>query len=424
MLFERTQEQQYIVGFDLGDDSCQISYLNYLAQPMKNEPKTFSTAAGEEKFDIPTVLYKSFGVNRWFCGEEAARMSSNKNGTFLPGLLSLAVDRSPVTIENSAYDPVQLLSLFISRTLTVLNNTVPFKEIAAIMFTARDMSEDMIGVLESVRKRLSLECRIYYESYGASFYNYLLVQQKILRDPAVFLAEMEKNGTLRFHKLQYNIHTRPIVAFETVKTFPALKEAGPEGKDAELAALLAQEIGNTPYASAFLVGHGFYGNWMRKSLAVLCRGRRAFLGNNLFSKGAVYGALFKIAPPAICGEYFFLDGNKLPYNIGIRAAQHGGISYHAILDAGINWYEVNRDVDLILEETNEIHLVLTPLRGGETRDFLIRLDGLPARSGRTARIRMHFRQPEPDSMQIRIEDLGFGAIFPSTGLKWEQELHL
>ena len=36
----------------------------------------------------------------------------------------------------------------------------------------------------------------------------------------------------------------------------------------------------------YLTGEGFENNWYPNSLKVLCNGRRAFLGNNLYSKGA------------------------------------------------------------------------------------------------------------------------------------------
>ena len=41
-------------------------------------------------------------------------------------------------------------------------------------------------------------------------------------------------------------------------------------------------------SSVYLTGEGFENNWYPASLKVLCNGRRAFLGNNLYSRGACY----------------------------------------------------------------------------------------------------------------------------------------
>ena len=47
-------------------------------------------------------------------------------------------------------------------------------------------------------------------------------------------------------------------------------------------------------SSVFLTGEGFENNWYPTSLRVLCNGRRAFIGNNLYSKGACYTAYRKM----------------------------------------------------------------------------------------------------------------------------------
>ena len=47
-------------------------------------------------------------------------------------------------------------------------------------------------------------------------------------------------------------------------------------------------------SSVFLTGEGFENEWYPKSLRVLCNGRRAFIGNNLYSKGACYTAYRKL----------------------------------------------------------------------------------------------------------------------------------
>ena len=103
---------------------------------------------------------------------------------------------------------------------------------------------------------------------------------------------------------------------------------------------------------------------------------------------------------------------------------YGEEIYFPLVDAGGNWYDVHRSEELILEEENEIRLLLTPLTGEEKREFPIRLDELPRREGRTTRIRLNFEMLSARKVRITIEDLGFGEIFPSTGLTWEQQITL
>lgn len=77
------------------------------------------------------------------------------------------------------------------------------------------------------------------------------------------------------------MHTKPQMI--TIHATGA-QELGEE-KDEAFARLLTNCFANRSVSSVYLVGDGFDGEWMKQSLAVLCRGRRAFLGQNLFPKG-------------------------------------------------------------------------------------------------------------------------------------------
>ncbi|MCB5595164.1 DUF5716 family protein, partial [Mediterraneibacter gnavus] len=47
-------------------------------------------------------------------------------------------------------------------------------------------------------------------------------------------------------------------------------------------------------SAGFVTGEGFENNWYPTSLRGLCNGRRAFIGNKLYSKGACYTAYRKM----------------------------------------------------------------------------------------------------------------------------------
>ena len=64
------------------------------------------------------------------------------------------------------------------------------------------------------------------------------------------------------------------------------------------------------------------------------------------------------------------------------------------------------------------------LNGGEKSQYTIRLDELPVRPSRTTRIRASFSMRGVDRLFVEIADLGFGEIFPSSGIRWEKELRV
>ena len=75
-----------MVGFDLGEDFSQISYT------MGDDVETLSTVAGQEQYNIPTVLCKRVGANQWFYGKDALNNAQEDNGILVRDVLKLAID--------------------------------------------------------------------------------------------------------------------------------------------------------------------------------------------------------------------------------------------------------------------------------------------------------------------------------------------
>ena len=59
MLFTRLPEKKYLLGIDLGDSFCQISYLNTRRLTAGMDPHTFSYVMGREEFNIPAAAFQN-----------------------------------------------------------------------------------------------------------------------------------------------------------------------------------------------------------------------------------------------------------------------------------------------------------------------------------------------------------------------------
>ena len=81
------KKNKILVGFDLGDDTSQISYCRM----NEEEPETVSVVPGEEQFDFPTALARKPDVNQWMYGREAMEMAWAGTAIPVEGLLSLAL---------------------------------------------------------------------------------------------------------------------------------------------------------------------------------------------------------------------------------------------------------------------------------------------------------------------------------------------
>ncbi len=428
MLFDRPNEKKFIVGIDFRENTCQLSYGWERGGRILQEPRTYSEIPGKEQFDQPMSLCWVPGKRQWYHASEAALHAADSGCVYISGLLPLAMENVPVAAGEKTYEARALLALYFGKCLKALCERAKEEsaeekdscEPDAIMFTVRKLDSGIIDLLEDVRRRLDLDAKVYYQSMAGTFYDFALSQEASLREPATALAEYGTDGKLRFSRLIFNQHTRPVVSYMEEQEYAGLVSESDEGRDQEFAGILKEALSGHRFSSVYLTGDGFQGNWMKRSTVVLCQGRRAFIGDNLFSRGAVYGAVYRLEKPPILKEYFFLDQNKLRTNVMIKAVNRGKEKLVPAVDAGMNWYEVHEKTELVLDGTAEIDLVLKPLTGEKELPYHIRLDRLPVREGRMTRVRLEFTMTAPDKMYIRMEDLGFGEIFPSSGLAWEQ----
>ncbi|MCR5656521.1 MAG: hypothetical protein K6G06_03565 [Butyrivibrio sp.] len=428
---EAKTSRRFVLGYDLGEEVSQISFL----ASDSDLPETLSTLAGAELYNIPTVLCKRSEVNQWFYGKDAIAKIESGEGVRVDHLIEIARKGKRVDVDGTGYDPVSLLTLFVKRTLSLLSMEMSMDMVDAIVFTTRIMDTRMIDVLSEVTGALALPVKsIFYQSYEDSLYHYMLYQPDDLTTHAVIACDYSF-GTMTVYDMKLNHRTTPVVVTidKSNEDCLAISAGGfPEDPtekakvidrlDERLLDFSKEIMDGRIVSSVFLLGEGFREQWMQKSLDFLCRTRRVFQGNNLFSKGASIAAREKINPTDRMDKYVLLDADKLKSNLGLMVKKQGKEVYHALLDAGENWYDVSESIDIILELEAFVEIIITPLTGGERRIHKIELEGLPIRPVRTTRLRMKILMQSANKVIINLEDMGFGELFESSGLNWTEEI--
>lgn len=422
----KKSSKKVVIGYELGEVTSQISFC-FLGE---RSAETVSSVAGTEQYNIPTVLCKRTGVNQWFYGKEALKYVKDGEGILVENLLTLAERGEEVIVEGEGFDPAALLTLFVKRSLSLLNIYVSLNQVEAVMFTVRNLTPRMVDVLNKVSVGLSLKTgSVYFQSHVESFYYYTLYQPAELWKNNVVIYDYTED--LKSICLECNRRTTPQVVFITEQSYPQMhrviwaeeenqRQQQRQQLDEQFTRLAQQELDGVMVSTIYLLGDGFKENWTSEALKVLCRNRRVFQGNNLYSKGACYGALERITPSDEGKKYVYLGSDKLKANIGMKVVRRGEESYFAILDGGENWYEAVRDFEIILESGNVIEFMITPLTGEHVMNRKITLEGLPERPENTSRLSLHVEMSAVDQITVTVEDMGFGEIFPSSGKGWTQ----
>ena len=453
---------RYVVGYDLNDTLTQISYFE-----LDNDaPKTLVSDGENERLGIPTLLCKRRKVNQWSFGTEAKRLIMNEGESEAGKLLSMAVNESSIVIDGESFEGIDLLILFVRKSLNLLSVYVPMEQVESFIFTVPSLDRDMIKVLERVSAAIPVErSRILFQSYSESVYYYMIHQQSELweTESAVF----DHNGkNMTCYHLRMNHRTTPIVGVIDEYTFDNVlvpepgriyaekydedseddneekdDAAGDEGDadelsfedklreetdrmDEALQELLHDFLMSRPIRSADLLGDGFEGEWCKKTIGFLCMGRRVFQGKNMYSKGACHYGMDKLKPTELNSKYIFLGKDKLQFNLGMNMKRKDKEEYIALADGGENWFDISTVVEFLLTQGSRVDMLVTPLDGKEVRNITVNLDGLPNRPEKTTRLKMRVGFTSGDTLKVRIGDMGFGEIFPSSQLKWEKEVRI
>lgn len=364
-LDEITKKNKVVVGFDLENDYSQISYC----RADQSMPDTLSTVMGEEQYNIPTLLCRKTeedGQTAWLIGKDALKAAKSGQGVLVEDLVLLTKNNVSIRVGEEEFEPAYLMELFIKKALAILSTYVGAEDIGAIAFTMKEMAPALMQTIREVMERIRpKKAALYFLSHEDCFFQYMIHQPQEMWIHDVLLYDYRTQG-IKSHILQMNRKTSPVACFIETAKFPqmkmpavtemtdAAKSAFYKQLDAAFLEILRQQCEERVVTSVFLLGDYFSKEWCRDSLKYMCRNRRVFQGNNLFSKGACYGARERMLPSTLSTSYVYLSDDKLRANIGMTCDRGQEEIYLPILDAGTNWYDAKKEFDVMLVKDNTI----------------------------------------------------------------------
>lgn len=400
---------RYYIGIDIDDLSAVISFF----QTGMHEPETVSLVAGSEVFQIPLLLVKKRGIGQWFIGEEARRMAMVQDEEPVDKLLSKALLHEQIEIERETYAAEELLVLYIKKLILAAsrlgNPGLPDK----LVVTTETLSRELTDLFFYVGEKLGLEReQITLLDRKECFYYFTLNQQEDIWLHDVCLYDY-RDGSIKCCLMQRNLKTMPQVVTITEE----VRSLSENHRDESFYKILQENFRGHIISAVYLVGENFEGDWMKLSLAFMCRGRRAFIGKNLYSKGACYAA-------AVLSEqsewpYIYMGDNEMKVNISLKVKNRGNLEFLTLISAGENWYEASKECEVLLDGTPEIDFWLQLPNSREAKVEKLELADLPERKNKTTRLRIHAKPLSDTNVMITIRDLGFGEIVKSSDQTWE-----
>lgn len=402
-------EHQYYLGIDIDDENAIVSFF----RPDMREPETVSAVAGSEIYQIPVVMARNRGSGQWHIGEEARKLALKQGERETGSLLSRALGQEMLYEGQEEIPAEELLEIYFKKLLYLAgslgNPMLPDK----LVISLERLSREVTALLFRIAGRLGLSGeQMTLIDRRESFYYFIYSQEKSLWLHDVCLFDYRRD-LLWCCRAERNLHTRPqvVTISEEVKYMDASKK-----DEGFLQAARGQMEGHI-VSAAYLVGDGFSGGWMKASLSFLCRGRRAFMGKNLYSKGACYAAAVKAG--GTDWDFVYMGDNEMKVNVSLKVRDLGKTELLTLISAGDNWYEAVGECEVLLDDTREIDFWLQAPNSREAKVEKIALADLPQRPPKTTRIRITVKPLSDTRVQIRMKDMGFGEIFKSSDKSWE-----
>ena len=414
--------QGNIIGYEINEKTCQISFYN----DQQLEPETLESES--DNYQIPLIIGKL--RDTWAYGKEAKRLVSISEGFTVTRLLERSLDGEMVEFGEDTYDAVWLLSKFIQMSLQA------FPKIDGIVFTVPELTEELAKLLRGIAVRMNIDKQhIFIQDYKESFCNYLFYQPKELwqYEAALFCCDRNEIKAYMLRRLKPGLGggkttfvTVDEVASAHMKelaaVYPVLNEDKAREADSMFCKFIEGVFDKRIVSSVFLTGEGFENNWYPNALRLLCNGRRAFIGNNLYSKGACFTSYRKMYMQV--EDPVYLSDGKLTDQITINLRVNGQEMWYPIVSWGAQWYESNNQWEVLLEKVEDIELHIESLVQGTVRTEVIPMDKFPRRSEYAMRLMIETLFMDEKTCKIIVRDMGFGEFYPATDFQKEKIIHL
>ena len=379
-----------LIGLDLDRENAQISFYNERSM----EPETVSIPDNGNRYLIPVP----------------ADLFSLIEGSVELGLMALAN--------------------FLKTCIGYIRPAVNPRD-ACLMVTMREIDLTWADALRAACQMIGMEPdNLFLQTHRESFCCYTLNQRKDLWLQKTALFEYEQ-GRIHANVMSIDYGTKPaLVKAEEGKTL----DFGTKGTRSDAQwnerrdKLFLEMIQNTfqddAFSCVYLIGDCFDKSWAVESLQFLCRRRHVFQGRNLYTKGACYGAMQRMGAGKKLDQYLYYSEDMVDTNLSMRMTMRGKTGSYSLINAGVNWFEAEHSCEFLTDGEKEVVIYGKSMLGGEADKYSIVLKDLPQREGRTVRLLLHARFIARRRCKITIRDLGFGEIYPASGIVWESVLEV
>ena len=412
------------LGLDLCRKNVQMSYF----EEDQDEPTSIYQLNNTETYQLPNVMFYSKDEKKWYVGNQVSTVRFQQDGQIVEDIVANVGSDKHVTVEGGVYTYDALLLILLKTHIEEFLSRSDDYVLKRLTVTLEEYTPKVYQVLGKLRKEFGLaEDAFYIMSHENAFFQYVMNQDERLRTNSVAMFEYGAEG-MEYYRIdkKHQGNTRIFyLGKENLKeelSYGMLFE-DVESLDRKFAEIAKKMMRETYISTVYLTGVGFTDKWIAESQKVLCDGRRVFMGQNLYTKGACYHA--KYGAYEAEGDCVLCTEGSIPFDIGVCIGEtEGRNQFYPIAIGGREWYNMKGQVTLFLDDTNRIEMLYRDKVSKEMQREIIEIHGLPKRPPKTTKISLEVELTDERVGAIVIRDVGFGRIYPTTNKIYRKDFSI
>lgn len=416
--------KEIYIGLDLCKKNLQLSFF----REDKKEPESIYQLNNSETYQLPNVMFYSLEEKKWYVGNHVSAVRFQKEGMIVEDVVGNIDSPNHVVVDGASYTYEALLLILLKTHIQDFIARSEDYHLAGITVTLEHYHPVIYKLLGKLRQELSLPKDAFYVmSHENAFYQYVMRQDDKLRTNSVAMFEYGTEG-MDYYRIDKRYQGKTQIY--SISHQDMRKEMSytmlfqdVEKLDKHFAELARVKMKETYISTVYLTGPGFNDQWIEEATKVLCDGRRVFMGQNIYTKGACYHARF--------GAYeedrdcIFLSAGSIPFDIGVSVGEvEGRNKFYPIAIGGREWYNMNGKVTLFMDDTNRVEMIYRDKISKEIVKEIIEIHGLPKRPPKTTKLSLEVELYDEKMGAIIIRDVGFGKIYPTTNKIYRKDFSI
>ncbi len=431
-------EMKLYLGLDIGPEYTQLSYYNVDT----GKPESVYHSDAKDTYLLPNILFyshshiksdameeKANNLNYpgWCSGAKASACRFEDDGVLIDHIYQKVIMNEEFEVAGKTYKAKELLVMLLALHIKQFTDELENFVIEKLVVTIADADILLIKAVRGLAAVLKLpDDNFDIVSHLDSGLYYIFSQPESLRNNSVALFDFGSEG-LDYYRIDIARNKIPAIISVPHKDYKetfhfAAFGRDKEGMDDKFNEIVKALMSETYISAVFLTGTGFSDNWMKRSAATLCQGRRVFVGQNIYTKGACYRAYGGKYSEAFDG-YFVDAEHTVKSDIGISLLDEKD-TFCPIVTGGNEWFNTKGRLYVFLNETNRLKLVFKNILTGKVKSEVIEIHGLPLRPPKTTKISLELEFVSAKKGAVIIRDVGFGELFPTTNRIYRKEFCL